>query len=160
MQFRRGLKCMFAVFATHPRQGNNTGRLWQGCHNSGVPPLVELTYIPGLRRKSVDGREQVSLSAVLSSRLICHDRVRGLRWSLETAFRSPPKAVFPGVAPRVAITRFLCLHCCIFNFQASDKGVRKYPFTYRRFQGPFVGFFEKKDKTFFLAAWILSEILE
>lgn len=57
-----------------PGKGDAAGRPWQGCHNSEVPLPVRLANTAGLRLKSVDGREQVSLSAVLSSRLICQIR--------------------------------------------------------------------------------------
>ncbi|MEA4824750.1 MAG: hypothetical protein VB111_11660 [Clostridiaceae bacterium] len=33
-----------------------------GNHNSGIPPHMKLANTPGLRLKSVDEREQVSLS--------------------------------------------------------------------------------------------------
>ena len=59
----------------NPGEGNDAGRLWQGCHSSRVPLLVSLANTPGLRLKSMDGREQVSLSPALSSRPVCHNRV-------------------------------------------------------------------------------------
>ena len=34
----------------NPGEGNDAGRLWQGCHSSRVPLLVRLTHTPGLRR--------------------------------------------------------------------------------------------------------------
>ena len=37
-----------------------------------MPLLVSLANTPGFRRKSVDGREQVSLFPALSSRPKCH----------------------------------------------------------------------------------------
>ena len=62
-----------AVFATRPRHGDVISRLWQGHHSSGMPLLVRPASTPGLRRKSVDGREQVSLSPALSSRPKCRN---------------------------------------------------------------------------------------
>ena len=62
-----------AVFATQPRHGDVISRLWQGRHSSRVPLLARPASTPGLRRKSVDGREQVSLSPALSSRPKCRN---------------------------------------------------------------------------------------
>ncbi len=55
-----------AVFATHPGKGDKTSRLWQGCHNSAAPHKA---HAAGFHLKSVGGREQVSLTPVLSLRL-------------------------------------------------------------------------------------------
>ena len=91
-----------------PAIGDVTGRLWQGCHSTAISLLVRLAHTAGLRRKSVDGREQVSLSAVLSSRPICHNRVWSWRRSLGQ-FSLHLLNCRLGVAPHVAITRLLCL---------------------------------------------------
>lgn len=52
-----------------------------GCHSSTAPPPPwrGLARTAGLPRKSVGGREQVSLSPALSSRPACHSRVKGSR---------------------------------------------------------------------------------
>lgn len=52
-----------------------------GCHSSTAPPPPwgGLARTAGLPRKSMGGREQVSLSPALSSRPACHSRVKGSR---------------------------------------------------------------------------------
>ena len=52
-----------------------------GCHSSTapLPPWRGLARTAGLPRKSMGGREQVSLSPALSSRPTCHSRVKGSR---------------------------------------------------------------------------------
>ena len=72
---------LYAVFATHPQRGEYSR-----------PPLAPAVIAPqhrrpverlacaaGLPRKSVGGREQVSLSPALSSRPACQSRVKGSR---------------------------------------------------------------------------------
>ena len=44
----------------NPGEGNDAGRLWQGCHSSRVPLLVRLAYTVVLPLKSVGGRSRRS----------------------------------------------------------------------------------------------------
>ena len=64
-----------------PARGVFQAAVGSGCHSSTAPPPPwgGLACAAGLPRKSVGGREQVSLSPALSSRPACHSRVKGSR---------------------------------------------------------------------------------
>jgi len=64
-----------------PARGVFQAAVGSGCHSSTAPPPPwrRLACAAGLPRKSVGGREQVSLSPALSSRPACHSRVKGSR---------------------------------------------------------------------------------
>ena len=73
-QFRRGCWFISVSMQFHrichapPAKGDIASRPWRGCHNSAASFR---TCAAGFRLKSVDGREQVSLSPAQSSRPVC-----------------------------------------------------------------------------------------
>ncbi len=74
---RRGYPFVYCDYSPYlprsPGEGDVISRLWQGRHSSGMMLLIRLASTLGLRHKSMDGREQVSLSPALSSRPRCHN---------------------------------------------------------------------------------------
>lgn len=75
----------------------------------------------GLPRKSVGGREQVSLSTALSSRPDCQHRVKGCVDRSGSLSLIPLKAACFGGAPYVAITRISYREYCLFSFQGEEE---------------------------------------
>ena len=63
-----------AVFATRPGGGMSQASSGEAHIAAAIPSPKGWRIPPRLRRKSVDGREQVSLSTAMSSRLICRIR--------------------------------------------------------------------------------------
>ena len=114
-----------------PGEGDVISRLWQGRHSSGMMLLIRLASTPGLRHKSMDGREQVSLSPALSSRPRCHngsEACGGRSGSLHCL--SWRRASCRYHAGSVLITPYI-------QFSRSAKNRGKVSFTYRRWRGDF-----------------------
>ena len=114
-----------------PRQGDVISRLWQGRHNSGTMLLVRLASIPGLRHKSMDGREQVSLFPALSSRPKCRIGSEACGGRSDSLFITSRLSVM--ASRLMSLSRGSCAYNTVYSvFKASVKNLRKVSFTNRR----------------------------
>ena len=120
---------------------------------------VRLASISGLPLKSVGAREQVSLFPALSSRPKCRIGSEACGGRSDSLFITSRLSVM--ASRLMSLSRGSCAYNTVYSvFKASVKNLRKVSFTNRRFQGRFVGCFEKNDEIFFFASLMLSEMLE
>ena len=109
---RRGYPFVYCDYSPYlprsPGEGDVISRLWQGRHSSGMMLLIRLASTLGLRHKSMDGREQVSLSPALSSRPKCHIGSEACGGRSDSLFITSRLSVMAS-RPMSLITRVLCL---------------------------------------------------
>ena len=130
-----------------PGVGDVISRLWQGRHNSEIPLLVMLASTSGLRRKSVDGREQVSLSPALSSRPKCRNGSEACGGRSDSLFPHLPAVVL--ASRLMSLSRGSCAYNTVYSIvKASAKNRRKASFTYRRKMGCFSPTFAPRRRKF------------
>ena len=135
-----------------PGGRNDTSRRWHGCHNSAIPLPDKLANTAGLPPSPW---ESVSKFHCHLWGGICPECRSGLGGRVDRSDGFLKGICHGGAAPE-NIHRCLCLYHCLFSFQGSEKGFEMCPFTYRRFQGDFLGCFAKKLKIFFFAPSMLS----
>mgnify|MGYP004671465213 CR=1 FL=1 len=144
------------IFLSGPDGGYDTSRLWQGRHNS-VIPLPKLAHTKGLPPSPWESVSKFHFTRCgVYAQVTCPGSIA--RWcSIGSAELSASQR--HGVV--LSTTTPVCvLVSSYIQFSRFREGPVKYPFTYRRFGGDFLGCSAKLLSIFFFAPSMLSWTLE